>query len=60
MKEDSITEYHCCNDCEHKCIVPVSIHQDRWELACLKNRKEVNREGGLTNCPVWKDEDMIV
>lgn len=51
-----ISEYHCCSECRHKISVPSRLDMDKWELACLKKRSEVNRSGGLTRCPVWEEE----
>lgn len=57
MSDDvSISEYHCCCDCKSKLSVPVNLDCTRWELICRKKRKEINHNGGITNCPVFEEE----
>lgn len=51
-----ISVFHCCNDCAYKIIAPKNQDYSEWELLCKLNRKEVNREGGLTECKCFKDE----
>ncbi|MBQ6344991.1 MAG: hypothetical protein IJI96_02650 [Methanobrevibacter sp.] len=51
-----IEEYHTCGTCEWKFPVPTDPNFQKWELACSKKRKEVNPSGGLTKCPIWKEE----
>ena len=51
----NIAEYHCCSDCSFQYSVPSSFDLTKWELACRKKRPEVNRSGGLTDCPIFKE-----
>jgi len=51
-----IIEYHTCDTCEYKFSVPTDPNFRKWELACQLKRKEVNPSGGLTRCPVWKED----
>ena len=53
---NGILEYHTCDTCEYKFSVPVDPDFRKWELACTRKRSEVNRDGGLTRCPVWKED----
>ena len=50
-----IQEYHTCDTCRYKIGVPVDPKFRKWELACTEKRSEVNRSGGLTQCPIWKE-----
>ncbi len=50
-----ISVFHCCNDCEHKLIAPRDVDCSDFELLCKLNKKEVNREGGLTECDCFKE-----
>ena len=50
-----ITEMHCCRDCRSKLSVPNNHDCTSWELVCIKRRKEVNKNGGLTDCPVFEE-----
>ena len=50
-----ITEYHCCSDCIFQLSVPSNYDLTKWELACRKKRPEVNRSGGLTDCPEFEE-----
>ena len=52
----NIIEYHLCSQCEYKVSVPVDYKFQKWELACLKKRKEVNPSGGITSCPHFKED----
>lgn len=50
-----ISEMHCCCDCINRISVPTSYDCISWELVCKKRRKEVNRDGGLTDCPCFEE-----
>lgn len=47
MKEDKITEYHCC--CECKQHVDIPCHEG-YETGCLHPRGKPNKSGGLCRC----------
>ncbi len=51
-----IEEYHLCNDCEYRIYVPTDPKFRSWEIACKHKRSEVNSSGGLTSCPVFKED----
>ena len=53
---ERITEYHCCDNCTHKFSVPADAHFSKWVLTCRLKRSELNPAGGLTRCPVWKED----
>lgn len=59
-KTTEITEYHTCGTCEYKMSVPVSSDFSKWELACQRKRSEVNPYGGLTRCPIWKEDQDVI
>ena len=52
--QQSITEYHLCSECTYMLSVPTDHKFRTWELACKEKRSEVNRHGGLTNCPIFE------
>jgi len=52
---EEIVEYHTCDTCEFKFTVPSRDDLSKWKLACSKKRREVNSNGGLTRCPIWKE-----
>lgn len=54
--DTGITEYHLCSECKYKISVPVDHKLRKWELACKEKRVEVNPSGGITRCPIWKEE----
>lgn len=51
-----IEEYHTCSTCVYRMSVPVDPDFRKWELACKRKRSEVNPSGGLTRCPIWKED----
>lgn len=53
---DCIVEKHCCKDCRSKFSVPVNPNLTKWELCCKKRRSELNRDGGLTDCPCFEGD----
>ena len=52
-EREAIVEYHICCECIHHISVPSNMDLNKWECACKIKRSEVNRSGGLTNCPKW-------
>ena len=50
-----ITEKHCCKDCQSRISIPKDFEFKKWECICVKKRKEVNPDGGLTDCPEWSE-----
>ena len=54
---DEILEYHLCSECTYRINVPTDPNYRTWELACTEKRREVNRHGGLTRCPVFEPKD---
>ncbi len=57
--QQSITEYHVCSECIYRISVPSSFDMRKWECACIKKRDEVNRSGGLTRCPIFKENPDV-
>lgn len=56
MEDDvKIIEYHLCIECRYHFSIPSRKDMDKWECACNKGRSEINRSGGLTDCPKWKE-----
>ena len=51
-----ITEKHCCRDCKHNSVIPDI--KNKWELICLKNHKELNKTGGLTDCTYFEEKNV--
>lgn len=49
MKEDTITEYHCCSECAKMIEIPTN-KPDKFEIGCLDRRGKPNPSGGLTDC----------
>lgn len=52
MKEDRITEYHCCCDCNKQIEVPTD--KGGYETGCLDSRGKPNRDGGLCRCDYFE------
>ena len=52
-----ISEKHCCCDCKKHIPVPVNPEATRYELVCLMKRREVNPDGGLTDCTVFEEKE---
>lgn len=53
-KDISITEYHLCGECKQFLTIP-SAWDSSNDVSCLKSRPEFNKEGGLSDCPVYED-----
>lgn len=53
MEDVEITEYHLCKECEHSLAL---IYDDNWEVVCLERRKELNKDGGLTDCKLFEEK----
>lgn len=53
MKEDAITEYHCCSECKDMIEVP-SQKEFEFEVGCLNPQGKPNRSGGLTDCKFFR------
>lgn len=58
QKEDheGIVEYHLCSQCKHFMSIPPGHHFRNWDTLCTERKKEFNRDGGLTSCPVWREK----
>lgn len=54
---DEIIEYHCCNDCKERLLVPRNWDYSDLEVCCKLNQKECNHSGGLTRCKVFKSKE---
>ena len=54
MKEDKITEYHCCCECKMSIDVP-GQKPDSFETGCLDKRGKPNKHGGLCHCDYYID-----
>lgn len=53
MKEDRITEYHCCIDCKDMIEVP-GRKPNTWEVGCLNSKGNPNPTGGLCRCDYYR------
>ena len=49
----SITEYHCCSECNKKIEIPGK--HDSWEIGCTDPRGRPNKTGGLCRCELFKE-----
>ncbi|DBA59588.1 TPA_asm: hypothetical protein CBHJFHIM_00027 [Methanobrevibacter gottschalkii virus vir075] len=51
-----ISESHVCSQCKHKVSVPTDSKFKSWELCCKLKSKDVNPDGGLTDCCLFEEE----
>lgn len=56
MKENNITEYHCCNDCNNKIDIP-GPKPCTWEVGCLHPKGKPHPHGGLSRCDYYQEGD---
>lgn len=52
MKEDAITEYHCCCDCKNMIEIPVRKYE--FEVGCLNPQGKPNKSGGIVDCEFYR------
>ncbi len=55
MKEATITEYHCCCDCNKQIEVPAK--EGGYESGCLDKRGKPNKSGGLCRCDYFDGDE---